>query len=410
MQHINLLLSAGKAESGVEYLIFMGPTFFISSGEASGDLYGADLAISLRAQFPDCVLNGMGGARMEQAGVNLWQDSRTWGAIGVVEAVRVAPRVMLAYRNLKKQLLRARPDVLIPIDFGSFNVPLSRWAKRQGIKVFYYMPPGSWRRDRQGKHLPLITDCIATPFDWSAKLLCEMGANAHWISHPLLRLARPTEMREIFFERLGLDPDRPLIGFLPGSRTHEISSLIPAFASMAEVLYRRQPEVQFAISIMSHFSKDKIDALWSSNSNMLIPMETRSAYNLIAHADVLVSCSGTATLEAAVMDTPMLIVYRVNALMKAEYRMRKKRLNLTHIGLPNLILDEPLCPEFIQDEMNPRVLSDHLLCLLKKEEAYHTQLEGFKKLRTLLSAENSTWEVVAMINQLLETHSESSSL
>lgn len=388
----------------------MGPTFFISSGEASGDLYGADLAISLRAQFPGCVINGMGGARLEQAGVNLWQDSRLWGAIGIVEAMRVAPRVMLAYRNLKRQLLQARPDVLIPIDFGSFNVPLSRWAKSHGIKVFYYMPPGSWRRDRQGKHLPLITDCIATPFEWSARRLKEMGANAHWISHPLLRLARPTEMREVFFERLGLDPDRPLVGFLPGSRTHEVANLVPAFASIAEVLYRRQPEVQFAISVMSHFSKDKIDSLWSSNSNMLIPMETRSAYNLMAHADVLVSCSGTATLEAAILGTPMLIVYRGSALMKAEYHMRKKKLDLTHIGLPNLILNEPLCPEFIQDEMNPKILGDHLLALLKKEEAYQTQLQGFSKLCGMLNTGNSSWEVVEMINRLLETDSGTSSL
>lgn len=386
----------------------MGPTFFISSGEASGDLYGADLAISLRAQYPDCVINGIGGARLEQAGVNLWQDSRLWGAIGIAEAIRVAPRVMLAYHNLKRQLLQARPDVLIPIDFGSFNVLLSRWAKSHGIKVFYYMPPGSWRRDRQGKHLPFVTDCIATPFEWSARLLKEMGANAHWISHPLLRLARPTEMREVFFERLGLDPARPLVGFLPGSRTHEVSALVPVFASVAEVLYRRQPEVQFAISVMPHFSKNKIDSLWSSNSKMLIPMETRSAYNLMAHADVLVSCSGTATLEAAILGTPMLIVYRGNALMKAEYHMRRRKLGLIYIGLPNLILNELLCPEFIQDEMNPKVLGDHLLCLLNKEDAYCKQLEGFSKLRDMLNTGNSSWEVVAMINQLLETHPDTS--
>jgi lipid-A-disaccharide synthase len=397
-----------QERSGVS-LLSMGPTFFVSSGEASGDLYGADLAISLRAQFPNCEINGLGGARMQQVDVNLWQDSRTWGAMGIVEAVRAAPRVMLAYHNLKRQLLQKRPDILIPIDFGSFNVPLCRWAKQQGIKIFYYMPPGSWRRDRQGKHLPLLTDTIATPFEWSARILCEMGANAHWISHPLLRLARPTEMREVFLERLGLDPDRPLVGFLPGSRTHEVSCLVPAFASIAEILYRRQPEVQFAISIMPHFSKDKIDALWSSNSNLLIPMETRSAYNLMAHADVLVCCSGTATLEAAIMGTPMLIVYRGNTLMNAEYRMRKKRLGLTYIGLPNLILNQPLCPEFIQDEVNPKVLSDHLLGLLKKEEAHQAQLEGFHKLRTLLSTENSTWEVVSMINQLLDTPSKPSS-
>jgi lipid-A-disaccharide synthase len=128
---------------------------FISAGEASGDLYGADLARYLQAKHPALELLGIGGVRMQQAGVRLLADSRRWGAIGVIESLRLLPRVVSAFLRVKRIVQRLRPDWLIPIDFGAFNIPLCRWAKRQGMRVCYYMPPGSWRRDRQGQDLPL---------------------------------------------------------------------------------------------------------------------------------------------------------------------------------------------------------------------------------------------------------------
>ncbi|BCW95985.1 MAG: lipid-A-disaccharide synthase [Fimbriimonadales bacterium] len=356
----------------------------ILTGEASGDLYGADLAQALRARFPEIAIHGVGGARMQAAGVSLIADSRAWGAIGVIESLKVAPKVLLAFQRVKRFLRRARPDLVIPIDFGAFNVPLCRWAKAQGLRVAYYIPPGSWRRERQGADLPRCTDWIFTPFEWSAAQLQAMGAQAYWTPHPLLRLARPSETKEAFCERLGLDPYRPIIALLPGSRRHEVSALTPLYARVAEQLYSVHPEAQFVISVAAHFNPDWIHALWSEGSRQWVPTETRSVWNLLAHADAAIVCSGTATLEAALLHTPMLIVYRGDWLMNLEYRLRRRRMNLRWIGLPNLILQRDVCPEFIQESASPERLARALLPLLRDESARAAQREAFMEVRRAL--------------------------
>jgi len=373
----------------------------ILTGEASGDLYGADLAQSLRARFPEIALYGVGGARMHAAGIQLIADSRAWGAIGIVQSVKVAPKVLLAFQRVKRFLRRVRPDWVVPIDFGAFNVPLSCWAKAHGLRVAYYIPPGSWRRERQGADLPRCTDCVLTPFEWSATQLRSMGAQAHWVPHPLLRLARVSESKEAFCERLGLDPYRPIVALLPGSRRHEVSALTPLYARVADQLYSIMPEVQFVLSVASHFSPDWIHALWSDGSKQWIPTETRSVWNLLAHADAAIVCSGTATLEAALLDTPMLIVYRGDWLMNLEYRLRRRQLNLRWIGLPNLILQRDVCPEFIQEAASPEGLTRALLPLLRNEGAHNAQLEAFREIRHALGEGHNLREAHEWIADLL---------
>lgn len=362
----------------------MSRSVLIVSGEASGDLYGADLAHALRAHHPDLRVYGVGGARMQAAGVQLIADSRAWGAIGVVEALKVAPKVYLAYQRVKRFLRTHKPDLLIPIDFGAFNIPLSCWAYRQDIRVAYYIPPGSWRRERQGRDLPNCTQQVLTPFAWSAELLQSMGATARWMPHPLLRLARPSEDKAAYCEQLGLDPYRPIIALLPGSRRHEVKALAPLYARVAESIYTVAPEAQFALSVASHLPVDWVHSLWADGSKQWVPTETRSVWNLLAHADVAIVCSGTATLEAALLNTPMLIAYRGDWLMNAEYRLRKRRLNLRWIGLPNLILQRDVCPEFIQDAAAPATLTRALLELLQDKAQQHAQQEAFHEIRRAL--------------------------
>lgn len=356
----------------------------ILSGEASGDLYGADLAQTLKARLPDIEIHGVGGARMAAAGVRLIADSRDWGAIGVVESLKVAPKVALVFQRVKRFLNATRPDLIVPIDFGAFNAPLCRWAKARGMRVVYYIPPGSWRRERQGTDLPQCAEQILTPFSWSASLLQAMGAQAQWVPHPLLRLAHPSETKEAFCERLGLDPFRPIIALLPGSRRHEVSALTPLYARVADSVYTLLPEAQFVISVAPHFNPDWIHTLWSDGSRQWVPTETRSVWNLLAHADAAVVCSGTATLEAALLRTPMLVVYRGDWLMNLEYKLRRRRLQLRWIGLPNLILQRDVCPEFIQEAASPETLTRALMPLLRDESARQAQLQAFMEIRHAL--------------------------
>ncbi len=356
----------------------------IVSGEASGDLYGADVAQHLKARLPDVEVYGIGGTRMAAAGVRLIADSRHWGAIGIVESLKVAPKVALAFQRVKRFLSATRPDLIILIDFGAFNVPLCRWAKAQQMRVVYYMPPGSWRRERQGADVPQCAALILTPFEWSAAQLRAMGARAQWVPHPLLRLAHPSETKEAFSERLGLDPYRPIVALLPGSRRHEVRALTPLYARVADSVYTLMPEAQFVISVAPHFNPDWVHSLWSDGSRQWIPTETRSVWNLLAHADAAIVCSGTATLEAALLRTPMLIVYRGDWLMNLEYRLRRRRLQLRWIGLPNLILQRDVCPEFIQETASPETLTRALIPLLRDESARQAQLQAFTEIRQAL--------------------------
>lgn len=373
----------------------------IVAGEASGDLYGMDLARHLQAKHPTLELFGVGGVHMQQAGVPLLADSRHWGAIGVVESLRVLPAVLRAFGRLKHHMQRLQPDLLIPIDFGAFNVPLSRWAKRRGFKVCYYMPPGSWRRDSQGRDLPAVADWILTPFAWSAQMLQAMGANAVRIRHPLLRLARPSTPESAFCERLGLDPHRPIVALLPGSRRHEIVAHVPLYARVAELVNARLPEVQFVLSVASSVPKEWVHHLWAQGSRNWVPTETRPVWDMLAYADVAIVCSGTATLEAALLDTPMLIVYRGSSLMNLEYRLRRRRLMLSYIGLPNLLLEREVCPEFIQEAASPTQLTHHLIGLLQQDESYRRQKEAFAQVRRLLGESEPLSEGPEWIEQYL---------
>ncbi|MCS7208753.1 MAG: lipid-A-disaccharide synthase [Fimbriimonadales bacterium] len=381
----------------------MSRSVVILAGEASGDLYGADLAQALQARLPDLALYGVGGARMAAAGVQCIADSRAWGAIGIAESLKVAPKVLIAFQRVKRFLRRTTPDLLVPIDFGAFNVPLCRWAKARGIRVAYYMPPGSWRRDRQGADLPRCTDFILTPFAWSAELLQSMGATAHWTPHPLLRLARPSETKKAFCDRLGLDPYRPIVALLPGSRRHEVRALTPLYARVASQFYSLMPEVQFAISVAPHLDPDRVHALWADGSRQWAPTETRSVWNLLAHADAALVCSGTATLEAALLNTPMLIVYRGDWLMNLEYRLRRRRLNLRWIGLPNLILQRNVCPEFIQEAASPEQLTHALMPLLRDEPTRQAQLQAFREIRHALGEGQPLREAYEWILDALQT-------
>ncbi len=373
----------------------------IVSGEASGDLYGADLARHLKAQLPDMELWGVGGVRMQEAGVHLLADSRAWGAIGIIESLKVAPRVWRVFLRLKRALKRLQPELLVAIDFGAFNIPLCRWAKTQGMRVVYYMPPSSWRRDRQGRDLPAVADAVLTPFAWSAEILQAMGANAIRIRHPLLRLTHPSESRITFCQRLGLDPDRPIVALLPGSRHHEVRALTTLYARVASLLTERLPEVQFVLSVAPHFTPEYLHTLWADGQKQWVPTETRPVADMLAHADCAVVCSGTATLEAALLGTPMLIVYRGDALMNLEYRLRKRRLALEMIGLPNLILGRKIIPELIQEQATPRTVSQGVLELLKRGELYHQQKQAFDKIRRILGEGEDLWEAPAWIVRYL---------
>src|SRR2546423_786999 len=173
----------------------------------------------MRCRRPGLRAWGVGGPALVAQGVDLLADARHWGAIGVVEAVKVAVRIAAPLQWCLDALAQRQPDLVILVDFGAFNKHLARRARELGLKVFWYFPPGSWsRRARVGRELAECVDAVATPFPWSEQLLRRAGVNAHFVGHPLLDVARPRETRAAFRHRLGIAEGAPLVAFFPGSR------------------------------------------------------------------------------------------------------------------------------------------------------------------------------------------------
>lgn len=379
-------------------------TIVCVAGEASGDASCAALLQAVRKRLPAVRLWGVGGRRMAEGGVQLLYDSSRWGAVGVVEALRLAPALWLAQQNLKRRLAQQPPDLLVLVDFGAFNVPLAKWAKGRGIKVFYYFPPGSWRRCLPRRNdLPSCTDCIVTPFPWSAELLRQAGANAYFVGHPLLDRVHPSLSEEEFCERLNLSPEHLRIGLLPGSRRQEVRALLPALRKAAELFSDLEPGAQFVLAVAPSVQEEEVRRAFAGSA-IRWRIAREMTYDVMAYSHLLWCCSGTATLEAAILGTPMIILYRGSWLMEMEYHIRRRSLNLTFIGLPNLIAERSICPELLQHCATPQNIVAHSLALLPGTEAHQLQREALQEVKSLLGEPGATERAAHLLLECLDVH------
>lgn len=343
----------------------------ISAGETSGDLNGAHLVEELNKLQGNLNIWGAGGNRMREAGAQIVVDMAGGGTIGIAETLKSLPGVAVKYHQLRHELLKRRPDVFVPIDFGAFNIRLAQIAYKNGIPVVYYFPPSSWRR--HPKNASKLLACggkVITPFPWSADILRSEGVDARFVGHPLIDIVKPDKGKQEFLSELGLSDSLPTIGLLPGSRSHEIREhLIPMIQS-AHIIHRELGGAQFIIGAANRSAhmRDKIAEIAQGKSDVPeIRVVERRTYDCMAASDFLIATSGTATLEAAIMGVPMLIMYRGSAIMRFEFLFRKSVLE-DYIGMPNIVADRGVCPELINDDVTPEKLADITLGILRSDE------------------------------------------
>jgi lipid-A-disaccharide synthase len=375
--------------------------FFIA-GELSADRYAARLLEALRKRNPGLRAEAIGGPNLRAAGVPLLRDSSAWSAIGVAEALRRIPPIWLGLQSLKRKLRRDPPDLLLPLDFGAFNVPAANYARKLGVPVCYVIPPGSWRPDggRVSKRLASCADSFLTPFRPSEKTLRSAGLEADFLGHPLLDFLPETGTRERLRASFELTPDAATLGILPGSRGQELRYLTPALLDAAISMRSRIDGLELILPLAPSLPSDALDPLlkrrgWSLQGESaagdgfpvrryagpmnLVLLQGR-ALDALAVADAALVCSGTATLEAALAGCPIVIGYRGGGATVLEYVLRKSIVPDT-IGLPNLLLKRRLCPELIQETCVPERLAEEALPLLRPSERRETQLQGFRELR-----------------------------
>ena len=361
-------------------------TVLLSAGEASGDVVASRLLQEMRSLGFDGKAYAVGAVHLKAAQAQLLADSSRWGALGIYQSLRIAPRVLAEYRHVVRWMRENKPSLVVAVDFGYFNVRLLRQAKRLGTKTLYFMPPGSWRKDKQGRDVPKIADYIATPFLWSAEVLRKMGARVEWVGHPVLQIAgKPRRL------------PREGVAVLPGSRRHEVEHNLPAIAQALE----RVGEVAHPIRLALAPTADPgiVRSIWNRVTKLPVELQTGPAVETLKRCRAAIVCSGTATLESAVVKTPMVIVYRGDRIMELEYRIRKPRFD--HIGLPSILLERRVCPELIQRDATPERIAEELIPLLEESDQRKAQLQAFEELHSLLGPANSLTRTAEIALDLL---------
>lgn len=313
------------------------------AGEASGDVHGAGLVAALRGADPTIEVWGVGGERLRQAGMNILVDTAAVATMGFVETFGTLGRLLSTYRQLKRFMIDERPALLVLVDYPEFNLFLAKRAKALGIPVFYYIGPQvwAWRRGRVRK-IARRVDRMGVVFPFEPTLYNNGHHLAEFVGHPLLDLVHPTRTRAETLARHQLDPTRRLLAVLPGSRKKEVRLLLPPAIAAAQQLER--DGWQAVIALAHTLSRaDLVEALGGSAPPVAVIED--DTYNVVHAADAALVASGTATLETALLGTPMVIMYRVSPLTFAVARLLVR---VDHIGMPNIILGQRVFPELLQ--------------------------------------------------------------
>lgn len=352
----------------------------ISAGEASGEMYGAELITALREQAGATVeCFGMGGERMSEAGCELVVHARDVAVVGLFEVLSHLPKIYREFHKLLAEVDQRRPDVAVLIDFPDWNFRLAKQLHLRGIPVVYYVSPQlwAWRKGRLKLVQRYVSEMLVIiPFE--CEFYAQHGVQVEFVGHPLSELELPTISREDFALRLGLDPSKRWIALLPGSRCNELRMNLPAMLGAAE---RLGAEFEFVMPVASTLDREWVQAqiaLCASNVDVKLTEDSRAS---LFHARVAVVASGTATVEAALIGTPFVMVYRVAGLT---WTLGRHLVKLPHYGMVNLVAGREVVPELMQDGFTPESVERGVRALLEDGTARQSMTESLAEVRILL--------------------------
>jgi len=355
----------------------------LSVGEASGDLHGEILCRALRSLDPGVRLVGMGGPRMARAGMEVLADPTAQAVVGMTEAVGRVPALYRAYRNLVRRIRRERPHALVLIDFPEFNMRLGRAAHRAGVPVLYFIPPQLWAwRPGRARQIAAFAARVLAIFPFERAIYEAAGAPVEFVGHPLLD-AVPLDMeRGQARGRLGVDPAVPMIGLLPGSRPGEVRRLLGPMFEAARILSERDARRRFVLGLAPGVDRGRIEAaIATAGSGPRVDIVERLTHEVMAAADVLLVASGTATLEAALLGTSMVVCYRVS---RTTLWIARRLALVPWISLPNVVAGRFVVPELLQDDVTGSRLAELVEPLLAGGQESAAQQKAFAELRAAL--------------------------
>lgn len=338
----------------------------IVAGEASGDLHASHLVNEVKKHTPKVKFFGIGGPNMRKAGVETLVDSADMAVVGLVEVLIHFRIVYSALRLMRKQLREQKPDLLILVDYPDFNLRLAKTAKALGIKVLYYISPQVWAW-RQGRvhMIGQRIDMMAVVFPFEVPFYENANVPVRFVGHPLTDEVGSELSREEALKAFSLEPGRQTVGLFPGSRQSEIKRLLPILLETAEELNKTQPDVQFILSRASSLSEEDL-APYLTGNTLNIKLVADRPYDVMRACDAIVTASGTATLEIAIMGVPLVVIYKVSPLT---YRIMQRLIKIKDIALCNIVAGERIAPELIQDDATPEKITEEIRRFLDDQAA-----------------------------------------
>lgn len=351
----------------------------IVAGEASGDLHGSSLIKSILDIDHSIRLYGIGGSRMQSLGFNAVFDSKDLSVVGIVEVLAKLPAIKKAFDRLKNILDNDRPDAVVLIDYPDFNLRFAKEVKKRNIPIVYYISPQvwAWRKGRVKKIVRLV-DKMLVIFPFEVSIYKDAGLDVEYVGHPLVDEVKCSLSKKEARERLEIEYDKKVIAIAPGSRMSEISRIMPEILGAAKILKREIPDIEFILPLANTLARDWIESFFK---DIPVKIFENKMYEVMRASDIAIVASGTATLETALLETPMVVVYKVSPIT---YWIGRMLVHVDNISLANIVAGRRVVPELIQNDARPNKIADEVLNILKNTDIYNNMTAGLKTVREKL--------------------------
>jgi lipid-A-disaccharide synthase len=366
--------------------------YYIIAGERSGDLHGSNLVKAIRKRDPQAIMQGFGGDLMEASGVKLSVHYRDMAFMGFISLATSLFKIFRYIKFCKKDILEFKPDAVILIDYGGFNLKIAKFAKAQGLKVLYYIPPKvwAWYQSRAWK-LKACVDRMFVILPFEKAFFKKYDFDVDYVGNPVLDAIKEFQPTPDFILRHGLDSEKKIVALLPGSRKIELNKIVPLMAEIAD----SNKDVQFVVAAVKTLPSDLYKALKGKPNVKFVEEET---YDLLSVAHAAIVTSGTATLETGIFKVPQVVVYKTNFL---EYTIANSLVQVEHISLVNLIAGKEVIREMIQTQATPPLVDAELKRLLHDSEYVSRMKQEYENVYNILDTGSASENTAQLIKNYL---------
>ena len=372
----------------------------IIAGEASGDLHAGKLIYATKQKNADVHFYGVGGDNMRAAGAEVLVDSKEMAVVGLVEIWEHRKVIFGALNQMRDSITQDPPDLLVLVDYPEFNLRLAKHAKQYGVKVLFYISPQIWAwRQYRVKKIKRLVDMMAVVFPFETEFYLKHNVPVKFVGHPLVNEVHASKEKPALLDEFGMDTDKPVIGLLPGSRRSEIKRLISIIFESAELTKSKIKNAQFILPLADTLDESELSSTLERHPSLNVKVVKNRAYDVISCCDVVLTVSGTVTLEIALLKTPMVIINKVSWLT---YVIVRQLIKIDHLGLCNIIANKRIVPELIQYDATPEKISAQLIGFLSNQELRKKTIKELSEIESMLGSEGGIDNMAELTLEMLE--------